>query len=83
MAIRFDRYPGLYKTIIISTVQTICQIIKYYQTIISRVWGIYPYGDMGYRGSRVSSLYRRIPPIPLYETLNVSHNGQGGIGQGR
>ncbi len=39
----------------------------------------YPiYGHRGYRGIRVSSLYRRIPPISLYETLNVSHNEMAG-----
>jgi hypothetical protein len=36
---------------------------------------IYPYSPY-YRYEGLSK-YRRIPPISLYETLNVSHNGQG------
>ena len=73
---RFDRYDGLVidKS---GTFQTICQIRKYYQTTISpnHVYGLYGY--IGYRGIRVSSLYRRIPRISHIETLNVSHNETG------
>lgn len=57
--------------------QTICQIIKYYQT---RVWGYMPYrvyGYRGYRGMGVSSIYRRIHPISHTETLSVSNIGMG------
>ena len=81
MDTRFDRLDGLYKTIIIATSQTICQINKYYQT---RVWGIYSYMGRGvyryihYRGRGVSSIYRPIQRISHTETLNVSNNGTGG-----
>lgn len=57
--------------------QTICQIIKYYQTMI---WGymkhmVYSHREyMGYRGL---SIYRRIPPISYSETLSVSNIGMG------
>jgi hypothetical protein len=67
------------------TFQTICQTIKYYQT---RVWGIYSYkGYRGYmsnkdRGYRGLSIYRPNPRISNTETLNVSHNEQGGRGRG-
>jgi hypothetical protein len=74
------KIDGLYKTINIAKPLTICQIKKYYQT---RVWGIYSYAHIpyrGYRGMGVSSIYRRIPPISRYETLNVSHNGMAGRG---
>lgn len=59
--------------------QTICQIIKYYQT---RVWGyikhmVYSHREyMGYRGL---SIYRRIPPISYSETLSVSNIGMGNM----
>jgi hypothetical protein len=73
------KIDGLSKTIIIATSQTICQIKKCYQTRVFPNHAIYGY--RGYRGIRVSSLYRRIPPISLYETLNVSNNGTGGRGR--
>jgi len=81
---RIKGYDGLYKTIIIATSQTICQIKKYYQTRIggispNHVSRIYGYiGYRGYRGYKGLSKYRRIPPISHIETLNVSHTGMAG-----
>jgi len=79
--VRWFKVRWFVKTIIIAKPLTICQIIqKYHQTRVggisqnhvSRIWSIYRY--IGYEGF---SKYRRIPPISLYKTLNVSHNGQG------
>jgi len=59
------KIDGLYKTIIIATSQTICQIKKCYQTRISpnHVYGYMGY--RGYRGIKGLSKYKEIPNIPI------------------